>query len=106
MKFELVTSAITTWDFSHLQWFLAEEDDGKTEQLRPYLKRVFVWTQMVERTGEQSQVARKDGSRNLSQCMALAMDIERKYESIPPILSQSILAAAILNTDGKTDQTG
>ena len=104
MKFEPVTSAITTWDFSHLQWFLDEEDDGKTEQLRPYLKRVLVWTQMVERTGEQSKVACKDASRILSQCMPLAMDVKRKYESILPILSQSVLAAAILNTEGKTDK--
>lgn len=104
MKFEPVTSAITTWDFSHLQWFLDEEDDGTTTQLRPYLKRVLVWTQMVERTGEQSKVACKDASRILSPCVPLAMDVKRKYESILPILSQSVLAAAILNTEGNTDK--
>ena len=59
---------------------------------------------MVERTGEQSKVACKDGSRILSQCMPFAMDVKRKYESILPILSQSILAAAILKTEGKTDK--
>ena len=59
---------------------------------------------MVERTGEQSKVACKDASRILSQCMPLAMDVKHKYEPILPILSQSILAAAILNTEGKTDK--
>ena len=59
---------------------------------------------MVERTGEQSKVAFKDASRILSQCVPLAMDVKRKYESILPILSQSVLAAAILKTEGKTDK--
>lgn len=104
MKFEPVTSAITTWDFSQLQWFLDEDDDGKTKQLCLYLKRVLVWTQMVERTGEQSKVVCKDASRILSQCVPLAMDVKRKYESILPLLSQSGLAAAILTTEGKTNK--
>ena len=36
--------------------------------------------------------------------MPLALDVTRKYESILPILSQSVLAAAILNTEGKTEK--